>query len=38
VTAARTLGRILYRIIKRRCRYDASVFAEEGSLHLERRR
>jgi transposase len=35
--AAHKLARILYHLIKHRCRYDASVFAQQEELHRHRR-
>jgi hypothetical protein len=35
--AAHKLARILFHLIKHRCPYDASVFAQEEELHRQRR-
>jgi hypothetical protein len=34
---AHKLARILHHLIKHRCAYDASVFAEQEELHRQRR-
>ena len=35
--AAHKLARILHHLIKHRCAYDASIFAQEEELHRQRR-
>ena len=35
--AAHKLARIIHHLIKHRCPYDASVFAQEEELHRQRR-
>jgi hypothetical protein len=35
---AHKLARILHHLIKHRCAYDASVFAEQEELHRQRRK